>query len=254
MCSVYGEQMATLLICFAATHSNQGFLKALMLPTFSCYIEKRSAIRPQTIWQHKLPRTYSILEMRCHDTQTFPILRLLQLPDCAYSSIWGGRVEEAQFCSVEEHVLSVRKHMLPFFPHDSFFLLWAKGQRTRETSSDLLHTQWWLSAQQWVTEIDMFSQCLPHIHLSQQSHLGRLVLPWMPYAWSESTVAASHESRWEHQPCSQQVSAENNKVFPREKHETNKQSCFLTNMAFLQQIMNTQWPLHKSLICLQQPK
>lgn len=179
MRSVYGEQMATLLICFTATHSNQVFLKGLMLPALS-YYKKKGVPSDHRLFDNISCQAF-IPFWKCvaMTPKHFPFCVCCNYRSTRITEYERGKWKRGSF--TRKTTCWGRGNTAPFFRIKSFFLLWAKGQHTLETSCYLLHTQWRLSAKQWVTEIDMLLQWLLHIHPSHQSHLGRLVLPGVPF-------------------------------------------------------------------------
>lgn len=110
-----------------------------------------------------------------HFGNVFPCWPNISHAASADDRIWGrGKWD---FYSVEGHMLRERKHMPLFLFAMNLFSFESKRVAHGRLPVDLLHTQWWLSAKQWGTEIDMLLR-LVHIHPSiTQSHLGRLVLP-----------------------------------------------------------------------------
>lgn len=89
------------------------FSEGLTLPALLSTQKKECHRATDYVTTHMLPSIYSILEMCCHATQTFPILRVLQPSFIEYER--ERKVGEGQIYSVEGHVLRERKHMPPFF-------------------------------------------------------------------------------------------------------------------------------------------
>lgn len=161
----------------------------------------------------------------CHPNISHSVHAAAITAVCVSLNMRERKVREGQFCSVEGHVLRERKHMSPFF-----FFLWnfceQKGSTHRRLAVDLLHTQWWLSAKQWVTEIDMLLQRLVHIHPLHQSHLGRLVLPRSASPLVRIQSGCFSWIKMKYQPCNQLITAESNNNLLREKYKTNEESKF----------------------------
>lgn len=188
---------------------------------------KRSAIGPQTIWQHICCQAF------------IPFWKCVAMPP-KHFPFCGCCGNYSSMCIIEYEreeskrravLLSGRARAKREETHVSFFFfLWnfceQKGSTHRRLAVDLLHTQWWLSAKQWVTEIDMLLQRLVHIHPLHQSHLGRLVLPRSASPLVRIQSGCFSWIKMKYQPCNQLITAESNNNLLREKYKTNEESKF----------------------------